>query len=233
MAGENMQSKTERFEMRLDPGTVERVDEWRTQQADLPSRAEAVRRLMDAGLSTTQNKAIRFSDGEKLATLMLCEIYKHLKIDGDIDPAFVEEALFGGHYWGLAWKYTGIFHDYEEYESVVTEVVEILAMWSSMESSYAKLSKDNRSKIESEAGPLGKHVSFSGFDGNNEGQYLSATRFLIESLERFAEFKDRDLNSHVPSIGRYRRMLTVFKPMKRTLAGGNLAPGEIVQLLNA
>jgi len=188
---------------------------------------------MDAGLSTTQNKAIRFSDGEKLATLMLCEIYKHLKIDGDIDPAFVEEALFGGHYWGLAWKYTGIFHDYEEYESVVTEVVEILAMWSSMESSYAKLSKDNRSKIESEAGPLGKHVSFSGFDGNNEGQYLSATRFLIESLERFAEFKDRDLNSHVPSIGRYRRMLTVFKPMKRTLAGGNLAPGEIVQLLNA
>ena len=35
-----MQPKSERFEMRLDLGTLERVDAWRMRQADLPSRAE-------------------------------------------------------------------------------------------------------------------------------------------------------------------------------------------------
>ena len=37
-----MQLKTERFEMRLDSRTLERVDAWRARQSDLPSRAEAV-----------------------------------------------------------------------------------------------------------------------------------------------------------------------------------------------
>jgi len=40
-----MQQKTERFEMRLDQGTLDQMDKWRSSQSDLPSRAEAVRRL--------------------------------------------------------------------------------------------------------------------------------------------------------------------------------------------
>ncbi len=96
-----MQQKTERFEMRLDPGTLEKVDDWRSRQADLPSRAEAVRRLMETALSAAESRPLRFSDGEKLITLMLCELYKHLKIDGEIDPAFVEAAFYHGHFWSL------------------------------------------------------------------------------------------------------------------------------------
>ncbi len=45
-----MAPKTERFEMRMDPETLARVDEWRRKQPDLPSRAEAMRRLVDLGL---------------------------------------------------------------------------------------------------------------------------------------------------------------------------------------
>lgn len=41
---------TERFEMRLSESGVERLDEWRRIQRDLPSRAEAIRRLVDCGL---------------------------------------------------------------------------------------------------------------------------------------------------------------------------------------
>jgi hypothetical protein len=46
-----MSPKTERFEMRLDSETIERVDEWRREQPDLPSRSEAFRRLVELGLN--------------------------------------------------------------------------------------------------------------------------------------------------------------------------------------
>lgn len=45
-----MPPKTERFEMRLDPEMIERIDQWRREQPDLPGRAEAIRRLVDAAL---------------------------------------------------------------------------------------------------------------------------------------------------------------------------------------
>jgi metal-responsive CopG/Arc/MetJ family transcriptional regulator len=41
-----MAPKTERFEMRLETTMIERVDAWRRKQEDLPSRAEAFRRLI-------------------------------------------------------------------------------------------------------------------------------------------------------------------------------------------
>ena len=52
-------AKTERFELRLDPGILEDVDAWRGRQADVPSRAEAVRRLIDAGLAEPKGSEIR------------------------------------------------------------------------------------------------------------------------------------------------------------------------------
>jgi uncharacterized protein len=45
-----MAPKTERFEMRLDIETIESIDEWRRKEPDLPSRAEAIRRLVQLGL---------------------------------------------------------------------------------------------------------------------------------------------------------------------------------------
>lgn len=45
-----MIAKTERFELRLETELLERVDEWRAAQRDLPSRSAAVRRLVTHGL---------------------------------------------------------------------------------------------------------------------------------------------------------------------------------------
>ena len=45
-----MGPRTERFELRLDEEALERIDEWRGDQPDVPNRSEAVRRLMTAGL---------------------------------------------------------------------------------------------------------------------------------------------------------------------------------------
>lgn len=34
------------------PGWMEKIDDWRRQQPDLPSRAEAIRRLVERGLDS-------------------------------------------------------------------------------------------------------------------------------------------------------------------------------------
>ena len=39
-----------RFEMRASDQWIKAVDDWRRQQPDLPSRAEAIRRLVEAAL---------------------------------------------------------------------------------------------------------------------------------------------------------------------------------------
>lgn len=229
-----MPAKTERFEMRLDPRAIEKVDAWRRRQPDLPSRAEAVRRLMGTGLSTSESNPLKFSDGEKLIMLMICEVYKHLKMEGEIDPSFVEAALHGGHHWGLKWEYSGIFHGHEDNEKTVSEVGDVLDTWWFIEQSYAKLSKKDKDRVEKEAHPFGKNVTFPGFDGNYEGEHIGIAHFLIRDMDRFSDFKGRDLNSHMPSIEAYRRMLPVFKPMRESLAGGNLLSAEqIIDLLNA
>jgi len=41
---------TERFQMRASRAFLESLDKWRRQQPDLPSRAEAIRRLVELGL---------------------------------------------------------------------------------------------------------------------------------------------------------------------------------------
>jgi uncharacterized protein len=226
-------AKTERFELRLDQSVLDNVDEWRSRQDDFPSRAEAVRRLMEAGFRTLEGKKIKFSEGEKFTTLMLCEVYKHLKIKGEINPKFVEAALHGGHYWALRWQYPGIFHCEEDKDETVNEVVDILDMWSFMERGYRALSAKEKARVAKEAAPFGGDVRFLGFDGNNESAHLSVAGFLINELDRFSEFKGRDLNSHWHSIDGYRRMLSIFETMHRTLVGTELSASQVIEILNA
>ena len=229
-----MPPKTERFEMRLDPETLKKVDNWRSNQPDLPSRAEAVRRLMEIGLSEMESKSPKLSDGEKLIVSMLCELYKHHKIDGDIDPLFVDEALLGGHYWGLKWQYPGIFEVEADHIETVYEVVDVLNVWWFLEQSYTRLSKKDKDRVKKEADSFGDDVVFRGFDGHEEGEHLLIAQFLIDKLNRFTDFRGRDLDSHMPSINSYRRMVKAFKPIRSHLGGGNLLSAvHIIKILNA
>ena len=49
-------SEDRRFEMRASAEWLKKLDEWRRKQADLPSRAEAIRRLVEAALKTERIK---------------------------------------------------------------------------------------------------------------------------------------------------------------------------------
>ena len=45
------EEKTKPFQMRVSPEWLEMIDDWRRTQTDIPSRAEAIRRLVEKGLS--------------------------------------------------------------------------------------------------------------------------------------------------------------------------------------
>ena len=176
---------------------------------------------------------MKLTDGEKLIILMLTEMYEKLQIEGETEPDFLRSAIFNDHLWGIRWKYSGIPFEQAEDPPIVREVVDILDMWSFIEYAYAKLSEQERQQLALAAKPFGENPRFNGFDGNNECEYISIARFLIDQLDRFTRFHGRDLNSHMPSVSGYRRMYETFEPIRRTLIDRRLTVEELAQILNA
>ena len=219
--------------MRLDEEILERVDAWRETEKDAPSRAEAMRRLIERGLEGHNAQTVTFTDGEKLLAMMMRDLYKHLKVQGEIDADFISAAIVGGHYWAPRWDMQGTFHDYADDPRDVRFVVNVLDMWTFMEVAYEKLSAKDKARVEKEAEPFGKYVKFTGFDGNNESAHVGIARFLIEKMDRFTRFKGRDLDSHAPTIGRNRRMFQIFEPLRASLVGIELGADQLIAILNS
>lgn len=229
-----MQARSERFEMRLDLDTLEEVDRWRDDQDDLPSRAEAFRRLVEAGIAHSRGPRFSTSGTEKLILLMLCELYKRLGVEGELDADFIENALYGGHGWGLEWRYGGIFRESEHDERTVEEVVRILEMWSAIERSFERLTDTERARLKTEAVPFGEDARFPGFDGNNESEHGSIARFMVKDLERFPEFAGReDLNSHMPTLVMHRRMLAKFTKIRPGMKRGMMGVPQMIDMMRA
>ena len=85
--------------------------------------------------------------GEKLIVSMLCELYRALKINSDIDPAFGLAAIRGGHLWALKMTYEGVFGAEEYPDETRSEVWEILSLWSMIEDTFNKLSTADKEKL--------------------------------------------------------------------------------------
>jgi uncharacterized protein YfbU (UPF0304 family) len=176
---------------------------------------------------------MRLSDGEKLILLMLGEIQRALKIEGEIDAEFLQSAILNEQTWGIPWKYPGIPFENTETPEIVGEVVDILDMWSFVEEAVFQLDDKERAELEQKAHPFGSEPKFRGFDGNNESEHVAVARFLVNDLDRFESMKGRSLNSHSPSIDLYRRMLNEFSRIRSTLVGRPLSLKQLVQVLTA
>lgn len=170
---------------------------------------------------------MKITDGEKLILLMLSELYDKLKVEGEVEPDFIRSAIFSDNLWSIPWKYSGIPFEEQETPEIVKEVLDILDMWSLIEHSYEELSEQDKKYLEEAAHPFGKDPKFRGFDGNNETSYMGTASFLVNDLDRFVEFKGRSFNSHMPSIEAYKRMLSAFEPIRRSL---NFVPLSVQQL---
>lgn len=174
---------------------------------------------------------MKISDGEKLILLMLSELYEKMSIQGEIEPEFIKSAIFRDHLWGIPWKYSGIPFENQETPKIVKEVVDILDMWSFIERGYQKLPDEEKAQLETDAAPFGKEPMFIGFDGNNEAEYMSVASFLINDLDRFQEFKGRSMNSHMPSVEAYTRMLKAFEPIRKSLFSEPLNRANLAKIL--
>ena len=174
---------------------------------------------------------MKISDGEKLILLMLSEVYEKLGIEGEIDPDFIKSSIFSDNLWGIPWKYSGIPFEDQEDPEIVKEVIDILDMWSFIESSYDKLSEEDKTYLEEEAKPFGKDPKFTGFDGNNESSYMGKALFIVNDLNRFEEFKGRDFNSHCPSIESYNRMFSIFEPLRKEISYELLSAEQLATIL--
>jgi len=235
--------KTERFEMRLDEDILNRIDRWRSQQVDVPARAEAMRRLVETGLARSLPEAITFRPTDRLVVALLADLSKYLKVKGVIDADLVMSALYGGHYWALNWQATGmpthLFHNHEDKKEDVTFVVDVLEMWEFIETAFHKLPKKDKDRIATEVnGRFGKHLKFPGFDShsqNGESGLLHIAEFMVEKLGSFkSTFGGRDLDSHIPMADKYRRMYRVFEPIRRTLVGTTfLSTDQLSKVLKA
>jgi hypothetical protein len=224
-------TKSERFELRVDEDQLSAIDSWAAEQSDQPTRAEAVRRLLGIGLSAGSRRAVQFSDGEKMLMLMMVDLYKSLKVKGDINPTFLAEVIYGGHYWAPKWDMQGVFHNHIDNPNDVDYVVNVLDMWSYIELSLRGRSTDEKLLIEEATGKSEAACRFNGFDGNNETTHMSIANFLISEMGRFLGYKDMDLNSHCPKYTQYSKMLEKFLPMRRSLAGGLLSTKQLISLL--
>ena len=171
------------------------------------------------------------SDSEKLILLMLTELYDSVGVDGEINPDFIRSAIYSDKTWSIPWKYSGIPFEDQDTPEVVTEVLDILEMWSVIEFSYAELSDDEKALVEKGATPFGKKPTFKGFDGNNETEYMSTASFIVNDLERFEEFKGRNFNSHSQSIDTYNRMQLIFEEIKKNIDFYPLNAQQLIQLL--
>ena len=233
-----MPPMTERFEMRLDEDTLELIDGWRRDQPDAPSRAEAIRRLVNLALDRQVAGRPTLTSGERLTMVMLCDVLRMLrsiapKAKPEINPDFVSEAVWSGHLWGLRWQYPGVFDGEEPDKELITEVGEFLDMWWVLENHHVQLTAANKKELAARSTLAKQGVKFFGFDGNEENRHLSIAHFLIDHLDRFTYFSGRDLNSHFPAVERYRAMHSRFRKTRRDLMGGPLSVEQLATILDA
>jgi len=79
------------------------------------------------------------------------------------------------------------------------EVLQILTMFETLYQGYLKATTAPDIKIEA--------ISFSGFDEKEEAEHFAYAHFLVHDEGRFSVLKADKLNSQVPMLGVYRRML--------------------------
>ncbi|OWQ35586.1 YfbU family protein [Pseudomonas sp. DrBHI1] len=179
---------------------------------------------------------MEFTNEQKLIITLLTDIHAKLEIEDSLDPMLVQRMVSEGQGWALEWKYPGMFEESGETPTAVVFVCEVLEMWSVLEGSFEALDDNQRQALSEAAGVFGRNVRFPGFDGNNEGEYLSIAHILVEDLERWSEFQGRIDNAHMPTIDGYERMLPVFDAIRdRKLDDGNfngLDVEELAQILN-
>lgn len=176
---------------------------------------------------------MNYTQAEKLQTLMLCDIYEKMGIEDGYNPNLIRTALDTDNYWAIGWAYQDLATG-EDNPKEVTFVCDVLDMFSILKYTFDHLPPEQQTQLRQDVEHFDeKHdVVFSGFDWNNEGEYVSVIR-MLKLLERF-ESQNILKNSHSPRVELYSRMLKVFLPIRKDFKLNEGIPYEaLCRVLNA
>jgi len=177
---------------------------------------------------------MKFTEEQRLIVMMLADIQKSSKVQGELDADFIAKVASDGHEFAISYRYEGTFSSsQEDLPEGFRFVIDVLDMWSFVEDSLLNLSEHGRTHLEASVGKHALTAKFDGFDGNNETELMSFTRLIVQDLQRFTEFAGRDFNSHSPREGRYQAMLDVFGPIRDQLGDRYLDSKELSKILSA
>ncbi|EPJ3240901.1 YfbU family protein, partial [Proteus mirabilis] len=86
---------------------------------------------------------------EKVNTILLCDIAKHLGIDSEIDPDIIKYAITSGNEWIINAEYSFLLDDESSNHTKEDRdfLVEILNMYRGLSASLRKFSKDKQLEL--------------------------------------------------------------------------------------
>lgn len=172
------------------------------------------------------------SDEIKLTKLDRVFLINQLRILEALYPDEAEdlgvrrEVLERGYEMLYAWDYEYVYDGSDRMSAEESqEVWDTLDMFDAIQRSMPQ-------GFDTEPYPITK---FAGYDGNNEGKFMSFAQFTVERLKRFEYVpmqKAGYWNSHMPTRPAYRRMLAEWKS-KDTLHRFAMPQEELKQVLGA
>lgn len=162
---------------------------------------------------------------ERLILINQYEILKRLDEGSRVDYDYLIEILTEG--------YTSFYSEFNQgiSDEVPAEVqrfvFDILGVYRSIE--YYKQENPQDQQVKNH---LWNH--FQGFDGNDEMEYCSFVRFLIDKADRFVEqipYRNAtdNFNHHFPTLYKYRAMITQWKELEKKL----ITQEAVMQVLDA
>jgi uncharacterized protein YfbU (UPF0304 family) len=168
---------------------------------------------------------MKLSDGERLILLMLGDLYKHLKVQGEIDGDFVQNTILSDQLWGLHHEYQNLLPGHTDYPEEVSEVFDIFDMYRLLDRHYGYLSPEDKKAIDPH------DIKFPGFDSHDTGPHTGIARYIVEELELWPEFK-ANATGGVHTLDRFQRMLRVFLPIRNELGSGNMTVEQIKSVVD-
>jgi hypothetical protein len=173
-----------------------------------------------------------FTTAEKLQIAMLRDLAKPAQ-KRELDFDFIGDAVLNDDLWAVDWKYSGLQLRVPTPPDVKL-VCDVLDMWDRLEHDFAALSPAEKATVQTGSYNSGP-PHFEGFDGNNETELMHIAGLLVNDLDRWSRFKGRELNSHMPSIDIYNRLLGIWQPIwdvkVKQLGNYKLMPDEMIAIL--
>ncbi|EEW26127.1 YfbU family protein [Rhodobacter ferrooxidans] len=147
----------------------------------------------------------KFNNFERLSILVAASASPDLK-EKFVDVEMVAKWVSHGHEWALSYEYDYFDDEKHPLDSTVKETSAIFEMY--------RLLQQADPAIYKALGLAANHVSFEGFDGNNDEHYHVAS-VLVEDLGSWSDVHGATNNSHsAGSIGKYRKMLVRYEEVK-------------------